>query len=176
MTHTHFITKTYLLLIFIFLTLTANASHIAGGENSGTNPLISTPFTINANTFEWIFGDNSTNSGIENPLHVFPELGNTSYVVTLIASNDAGCRDTTQTTIIVEDVIIYYVPNAFTPDGDNFNQTFKPVFTSEFDPYDYHLMIFDRWGEVVFESYNAEIGWNGKYGASGELVEDGVYV
>ncbi len=75
----------------------------------------------------------------------------------------------------MNDILLYYIPNAFTPDGDEFNPTFKPVFTSGFDPYDYHLIIFNRWGETVFESFNAERGWDGLYN-SGELVEDGVYI
>lgn len=132
--------------------------------------------SINANTYEWNFGDNSANSGFENPTHIFPSIGNEVYIVTLIASNDAGCTDTTEQTIHVNDIIIYYVPNVFTPDGDAFNQTFQPVFTSGYDPYEYHLIIFNRWGEIVFESYNANVGWDGTYPKDGKLVEDGVYV
>jgi gliding motility-associated-like protein len=98
-----------------------------------------------------------------------------SYLVQLVAFNSSGCTDTAWHMINVEDVLIYYVPNVFTPDGDNFNQTFKPIFTSGYDIYDYHLMIFDRWGEIIFESYNAEFGWDGTYGDNG-LVQDGVYV
>ncbi len=132
--------------------------------------------SINSNTYQWDFGDNSSGSSITDPTHIFPETGNSVYIVTLVASNDAGCTDTTQQTIHVDDVIIYYVPNAFTPDGDAFNQTFQPVFTSGYDPYEYHLVIFNRWGEIIFESYNASIGWNGTYPKDGELVEDGIYV
>ena len=66
-----------------------------------------------------------------------------------------------------------YVPNAFTPDGDAFNQTFKPIITG-IDIYDYELLIFDRWGELIFESHNKEVGWDGSY--QGNLVQDGVYV
>jgi gliding motility-associated-like protein len=68
----------------------------------------------------------------------------------------------------------YYVPNTFTPDGDKFNNTFLPVFTSGFDPYDYKLLIFNRWGEVLFESNNAAVGWDGTYG--GQMMQDGVYI
>ena len=68
-----------------------------------------------------------------------------------------------------------FIPNAFTPDGDPLNHSFLPVFTSGFDPQDYHLLIFNRWGEVIFESYNSANGWDGNY-ASGEPVADGVYV
>ena len=68
-------------------------------------------------------------------------------------------------------------PNTFTPDDDNFNQTFQPIFTSGFDPYDYTLLIFNRWGEIIFESHDAKVGWNGSYGSGGEIemVQDGVY-
>ena len=62
-----------------------------------------------------------------------------------------------------------------TPDGDLFNETFQPVFTAGYDKYDYHLTIFNRWGEIVFESYDADKGWNGAYGDGG-LVQDGVYI
>ncbi|MDX1652570.1 MAG: gliding motility-associated C-terminal domain-containing protein, partial [Brumimicrobium sp.] len=77
---------------------------------------------------------------------------------------------------IVEE-LIYYVPNTFTPDNDNFNEVFKPIFTSGFDPFDYKLLIFNRWGEIIFESNNAEVGWDGTYGADSEqIVKDGTYV
>jgi gliding motility-associated-like protein len=67
------------------------------------------------------------------------------------------------------------VPNAFTPDGDLYNESFLPVFTAGVDPYDYHLTIFNRWGEILFESYNLEVGWDGHFGGGG-LVEDGVFI
>ena len=71
--------------------------------------------------------------------------------------------------------ILFYIPNVFTPDGDLFNETFHPVITSGIDMFDYHLTIFNRWGEIIFESYNYDFGWNGHYG-SGGLVDDGVYI
>jgi gliding motility-associated-like protein len=55
-----------------------------------------------------------------------------------------------------------------------YNQLFKPVFTSGYDPFDYTMLIYNRWGEVLFESHNAEFGWDGTYGADG-LVKEGVY-
>ena len=73
----------------------------------------------------------------------------------------------------MDDVLIYYVPNTFTPDNDEFNQTFQPVFTAGFDPYDFQIIIFDRWGELIFESFNADEGWDGTY--NGKLVPDGTY-
>ena len=83
------------------------------------------------------------------------------------------CSDTTWLAIDVDEELIFYVPNTFTPDDDNFNQLFAPVFTSGFDPYDFNLLIFNRWGEVIWESHNAEAGWDGTYG--GMPVQDGTY-
>ncbi len=70
------------------------------------------------------------------------------------------------------DELVYYVPNAFTPDGDSYNQTFQPVFTTGFDPYDFHLQIYNRWGEIVFESKDYRIGWDGSYGSKGQFTSE----
>jgi gliding motility-associated-like protein len=134
--------------------------------------------SLNATQYDWDFGDNSANSQEVNPTHEFEALEDGSYVVTLVASSDLGCSDTAVTVIQVLQELIYYVPNSFTPDNDIFNQTFKPVFTSGFDPYDYTLRIYDRWGELIFESHNASIGWDGTYGQGDyvSVVQDGAYV
>ena len=98
------------------------------------------------------------------------------YNVQLIAYNNYNmCSDTVYQTVQVDDVIIFYVPNAFTPDGDDNNNIWQPQFHSGYDPYDYHCMVFNRWGEVVWESFDASAGWNGYYGGNG-LVQDGTYV
>jgi len=70
--------------------------------------------------------------------------------------------------------VTYYVPNTFTPDGDAFNSVFKPILSDGFDPYDYHLLIFDRWGEIIFESYDMLAGWNGTY--QNQPAADGTYI
>ena len=82
--------------------------------------------------------------------------------------------DSTTQTISMQEDLIFYVPNTFTPDGDTYNEKFTPVFTSGFDPYGYSLYIYDRWGELLFESHDASIGWDGTYG--GKIVQDGTYV
>ena len=68
---------------------------------------------------------------------------------------------------------IYYVPNTFTPDGDEHNNVFLPIFTTGFDPTSYHLALYNRWGECVFESYSTDQGWDGYYG--GMKAELGTY-
>lgn len=132
-------------------------------------------YSVDAISYDWNFGDGSPISIDESPTHTFPTTANATYQVRLIVANEHGCVDTAIQQIIIEDVLIYYVPNAFTPDGDQYNNTFSPVMTSGYDIYNYHFMIYNRWGEVVFESYNAESGWDGTYGDHG-LVEDGVYI
>jgi len=130
--------------------------------------------SLNATNYVWKFGDGSFPEYMESPQHTFPPTGNMDYLVTLIASNSINCIDSVSTIIHINDELVYYVPNAFTPDGDAFNQIFKPIFTSGIDVYDYHFMIFNRWGEIVFESFDANYGWNGRYG-EGELKQDEVY-
>ena len=126
-----------------------------------------------ATSYLWNFGDNTGSTIQPSPSHQFPSETSGSYLVQLIAYSPLGCPDTAYATITVNEEVIFYVPNSFTPDSDDFNETFQPVFSSGFDPFDYTLLIFDRWGEVLFESHNAEIGWNGTYG--GKLMQDGTY-
>lgn len=129
--------------------------------------------TTDATNFIWEFGDNSNSTELD-PSHIYPQIAGSSYTVTLHAYNGV-CHDSAQQVVHVEDIIIYYIPNAFTPDGNGYNEEFKPVITSGIDIYEYHLMIFNRWGEIVFESYNPANGWNGHYG-NGGLAEDGTYI
>ncbi len=65
-----------------------------------------------------------------------------------------------------------YLPNAFTPDGDGVNDVFKPVSSEPLS--DYHLTIFNRSGDVLFESSNSDLGWDGSYNNS--LLNNGVYI
>ena len=68
---------------------------------------------------------------------------------------------------------LIYIPNTFTPDGDENNNTWLPVFTSGFDPQDFYLTIYNRWGELIFKSYNSTIPWDGTY--NNTKCQDGVY-
>jgi gliding motility-associated-like protein len=128
-----------------------------------------------ATSYEWNFGNAETSSAV-NPSTSYPFTEN-NYIVELIAINNDGCRDTAYSVVEVNEDLIFYVPNTFTPDDDKFNEVFRPIFTSGFDPFSYQLLIFNRWGEIIFESNNAEIGWDGTYGAdSQDRVKDGTYI
>ncbi|MEI8116360.1 MAG: gliding motility-associated C-terminal domain-containing protein [Flavobacteriia bacterium] len=83
------------------------------------------------------------------------------YMVQLVVESQFGCFDSTTQLIQVKGDVLYYVPNAFTPDGDEHNNMFNPVFTSGFDPLTYQFDVYDRWGELIFSSQNPQIGWDG---------------
>ena len=120
--------------------------------------------------YKWIFGDGSPVSNLVNPKHIYigdgsnglPNPGN--YTVELYAYINQDCWDSTSTIITIDDEQIYYIPNTFTPNGDEKNNTFQPVFTSGYDAQNYHFFVYNRWGELIFESNNPAIGWDGTYG------------
>lgn len=121
----------------------------------------------------WIFGDDLT-SDLENPKHVYP-LGEVAiYLAELIVYSQAGCSDTVRKIVQINGQTVFYVPNAFTPNGDEHNNIFIPVITTGFDPTDYTFVIYNRWGEIVFETFNIDEGWDGTF--QGQVVQDGVYV
>jgi len=152
---------------YIFVEDTPDASFIPSSATlSGDNPLVQfNNTTTGATNYMWDFGDGSQ-SDLENPSHYFDLSIQANYEVELVAISSLGCTDTAVVELTSSDELIYYIPNAFTPDGDEFNQTFQPVFTEGFDPYDYTLLIFNRWGEIVFESHDTTIGWDGTYPGS----------
>lgn len=130
--------------------------------------------TIGAVDYVWDFDDDTENSSATNPTHTFPDTESAGYVVTLYAYSPIGCVDSTNQVISIKQEIIFYIPNTFTPDGDEFNQTFQPVFTAGFDASDFELYIRNRWGELVFESNDVNAGWDGTY--NGKLVQEGTYI
>ena len=88
-----------------------------------------------------------------------------------IVENQYGCRDRSYQKIKINPVIPILVPNAFTPDGDIFNNTFKPVL---YKHQNYQMYIYNRWGDLVYYSNDAYGEWDGSY--KGENAPDGVYI
>lgn len=129
-----------------------------------------------ATNYFWDFGDETGFSYLEDPTHEYSNDMSAAYTVMLVASNTIGCYDTTYLIVRIDEVQLFYVPNTFTPDGDQFNQTFKPVISSGIDIYNYSLTIYNRWGELIFESRDVEVGWDGVSHRTGVLCQDGTYV
>lgn len=127
--------------------------------------------STNATSYVWEFGDGTTSTQT-SPTHTYGNHEGVYHIV-LYASNEQGCNDTAVAVVSVIDELIFYVPNTFTPDGDEHNNVFFPVFSSGFDGYNYTLLIFDRWGEILFESHDVAYGWDGTY--IGQLCKEGVY-
>jgi gliding motility-associated-like protein len=98
-----------------------------------------------------------------------------TYPVCLIATDSLGCSAVNCTSVLIDDALTVYVPNAFTPDGDDVNDTFMPSILG-LDPDTYRLLIFDRWGQEVFSSIDHTEPWNGTAGNGGEPLPQGVYV
>lgn len=124
--------------------------------------------------FQWNFGDGSL-SNDAFPTHFFTETEN-GYTVNLIAYSSAGCSDTFSRTIIYREELIYYIPNTFTPDGDQYNQVFKPVFSSSLDLNNFKMTIWNKWGEIVFQTTDPFGGWDGSFGNLGVKVQNGTYI
>ncbi|MEX1000957.1 MAG: PKD domain-containing protein [Crocinitomicaceae bacterium] len=126
-----------------------------------------------ATFYEWTFGDGNSSTDV-NPVNVYPEVGEQEYQVNLTVTSDAGCTDQATQYITINEVVLFYVPNTITPNGDSMNEQFRPVFIPGFAPLDYSLQVYDRWGMLLFESQNPDVGWAGTY--LDQLVQDDTYV
>jgi gliding motility-associated-like protein len=110
--------------------------------------------------YNWSFGDNNWGYGAYTQ-HEYEYVGN--FNVELIATDDIGCQTSVNQVVRVEDPINVYVPNAFTPDQNNLNEIFIPVIRGKEKIVDYTFRIFDKWGNVVFETKDFYEGWNGTF-------------
>jgi gliding motility-associated-like protein len=135
-----------------------------------------TDLSLNATTWYWDFGDpnNPGSSTQQNPMHVYSDTG--IYCITLIVTDPGGiCRDTAVHCIKVEAPFTFYIPNAFTPNNDGWNEMFHGdgTYIKSFS-----LLIFDRWGNKVFESNDIHKAWDGAVqgGHSKQLVQEDVFV
>ena len=127
------------------------------------NPIVSFSTNTEALYYHWSFGD-SKSSNVKNPTHQFPSEPE-NYLVTLTASNILNhCSNSISHIIVMPEPVIYFIPNTFTPNGDEYNNTFQPIFTMGYDPQNYSFYIYNRWGEIIFESHDTSIGWDGTYG------------
>lgn len=119
--------------------------------------------------WQWDFGDFGS-SNLQNPSHLYADTG--QYNVTQIVVNQYGCSDTTLFPVWIQAEFTFFIPNAFTPNGDGHNE----IFMGEgMGIVDFDMLVFDRWGNVIFESKDPAVGWDGRL-KSGNRAEIDVYV
>jgi gliding motility-associated-like protein len=118
-------------------------------------PVRFTNLSIGATRYLWNFGDGE-NSTLVNPSHQYNATQ--KYNAELIAYNDAGCTDTTNLDVDVIVLPLLDVPNAFTPTQEGINSVVK---VAGFGIVKMNWKIYNRWGQLVFQSTNKSNGWNG---------------
>ncbi len=128
--------------------------------------------SLHASIYSWDFDDHGNHSNELNTSYTYTKAG--VYEPTLIVSNSIGCTDTF--TVFPAITVIeggqIHIPNVFNPHANlSTNQVFKPVVFGNVS--NFSMIIYNRWGEVVFTSKEIDDGWNGEY--RGEIVEQGVY-
>ncbi|MFZ4412736.1 MAG: gliding motility-associated C-terminal domain-containing protein, partial [Bacteroidales bacterium] len=121
------------------------------------------------NTWNWVL-DDQFKSNVENPVFSIPDYG--SFLLFLYVENNFGCKDTVINQVFVKEVVNVWIPNAFSPNGDGLNEEFK---ISSVNKLMYFTMrIYNRWGEIVFETNHVDSGWDGKY--RGDDCPIGTYI
>jgi large repetitive protein len=157
----------------------------AGFSTSPTDPTTTSPvvsFTdqsTGATAWDWDFIYTTPPLGLytdtmQNPTYSYPDSG--AYVVQQIVSNNYGCYDTAYNTVEIIPEYILYTPNAFTPfNHDGINDKFMPKGLG-IDPDNFEMMIFDRWGNLIFKTNDLSQGWDGKANGGSKIAQIDVYV
>jgi len=162
----------------VIMTVTAMPKPVADFSFSPDKPienLDEVRFVANAKgvrDFTWTMGvlsDKSLEFSGSSVNKIFENAG--TFPVVLVVSNEFNCYDTIIKPITVLPDLGVYVPNAFTPNGDNKNEVFMPIIRSAQSVY---FVVFDRWGEKLFETTELNVGWDGTF--RGAACKQDVYV
>lgn len=116
-----------------------------------------------------IYFDDGDSTLLPSATHYYQDTG--WYNITQWVINEHGCTDTAVQPIYMSPVTSLFVPNSFTPNGDGLNEIWLPVVR---DVRRYELLIFNRWGEVIFSTTDPLQGWDGKINS--KKMETEVYV
>jgi gliding motility-associated-like protein len=120
--------------------------------------------------WNWYFINNGGYKTMgESINYTFEEQG--TYPVAMVVKNSWGCADTVVRTVVVEPDFNVYVPTAFTPNADELNDVFQPKGSGVVK---YSLIVYDRWGQKIFQSTDFSKGWDGTF--KGEECKMDVYV
>jgi gliding motility-associated-like protein len=125
-------------------------------------------------SWSWVFGDwAGATSLLQNPKYTYPDTG--CFVAQLTITNQFGCTDITTRPLCIQPEFTFYAPNTFTPNGDGHNDVWMP-YGIGIDPKNYHLMIFDRWGNLLFETHTWGEGWDGRANGGANIAQIDTYV
>jgi gliding motility-associated-like protein len=121
------------------------------------------------------FGDgDSVSPKTISPVHLYPGIASRSYLATLLVRNADGCVNKVAHLIEIGPEFTFYIPNAFTPTrNDGINDTF---FGKGVGIVEYHIWIFDRWGNMVFDTPDINEGWDGRANGGKDVSQQDVFV
>jgi gliding motility-associated-like protein len=127
-------------------------------------------------SWNWTFNvpPSIVTSTVQNPEFLYPNTIGGDYEVQLVVSNTFGCSDTLTGIITVFENYTLFIPNSFSPDGNEFNNLFS-VYGYGIETNNFQLAIYNRWGELIFVSKDPAKGWDGSYGKTGEMSPIGIY-
>ncbi|MEO6305762.1 MAG: PKD domain-containing protein, partial [Bacteroidia bacterium] len=130
---------------------------------------------LETNTYQWQIGNLYQLNDV-NPKVIFPVAGD--YQITLVATTIHGCKDEVTKMIQVKNDYGIYIPSSFTPNFDDLNDIFIPVFSPYgLDLKTYEMEVFDRWGHSLFHTKDYTVGWDGSVKNAGtEALKEDVYV
>jgi gliding motility-associated-like protein len=127
----------------------------------------------NIASYYWFVPDGNPQTSISSEFTTtFPQEVEGEYPVYLYVVDQNGCIDSVLHYVNVINDILFYAPNTFTPDGDEFNQTWE-IHLTGIDEYSVDLRIYNRWGQLIWENHDKNVGWDGTY--NGQLVQTGIY-
>lgn len=133
------------------------------------NPEVNfTDLSSGAISYFYNFDDVGQSSNVQNPTFSYTTSGQKRPMQ--VVTNQYGCTDTSYQNLFIEPFTVY-IPNTFTPDGNEFNGIFDAVIY--LPVYEWEFEIFNRWGERLFISEDPTLGWDGTY--NGEIVQDDTY-
>jgi gliding motility-associated-like protein len=124
-----------------------------------------------ATAFIWDYGDGSPKDTAYNGTHIYLDMDSLTRAITLISKSKHGCLDTF--TAIIRLPLFFYVPNTFTPDGSKNNNTFHPVYSDLTKITQFTFRIFNRWGQLIWESIDPTDQWDGSFNQT--PCQDGTY-
>ena len=126
------------------------------------------------NYWNWDLGDGTLlNPGTANPTHAYPNQSYGDYTVTLIVSNANDCYDTVAHPVSIGPEFTFFIPNAFSPNGDGKNDYF---YGTGIGITKYDIWIFDRWGNMIFHGNDLGDQWDGKANDGDNAAQIDVYI